>query len=83
MSREVIPEGMTLQERFDSARADLEYWTAQYEQGRGVDDLIAAAQKWGIMCGLAAAAPELQPQLDAIDARLYPSDYPEAEAAPF
>ena len=83
MSREVIPEGMTLQERFDSARADLEYWTAQYEQGRGVDDLIAAAQKWGIMCGLAAAAPELQPQLDAIDPRLYPSEYPEAEAVPF
>ena len=83
MSREVIPEGMTLQERFDSARADLEYWTAQYEQWRGVDDLIAAAQKWGIMCRLAAAAPELQPQLDAIDPRLYPSEYPEAEAVPF
>jgi len=83
MSREVIPEGMTLQERFDSARADLEYWTAQYEQGRGIDDLIAAAQKWGIMCGLAAAAPELKPQLDAIDPRLYPSEYPEAEAVPF
>ena len=83
MSREVIPEGMTLQERFDSARADLEYWAAQYEQWRGVDDLIAAAQKWGIMCGLAAAAPELQPQLDAIAPRLYPSEYPEAEAVPF
>jgi len=83
MSKEAIPEGMTLQERFDSARADLEYWTAQYEQWRGVDDLIAAAQKWGIMCGLAAAAPELQPQLDAIDPRLYPSEYPEAEAVPF
>ena len=83
MSREERPEGMTLQERFDSARADLEYWTAQYEQWRGVDDLIAAAQKWGIMCGLAAAAPELQPQLDAIAPRLYPSEYPEAEAVPF
>lgn len=83
MSKEAIPEGMTLQKRFDSARADLEYWTAQYERWRGVDDLIAAAQKWGIMCGLAAAAPELQPQLDAIDPRLYPSEYPEAEAVPF
>ena len=83
MSREVIPEGMTLQERFDSARADLIYWTGQYEKWRGVDSLIAAAQKWGIMCGLAAAAPELQPQLDAIDPRLYPSEYPEAEAVPF
>lgn len=83
MSREEIAEELTIEQRFNSARADLEYWQGQYEQWHGVDDLIAAAQQWGIMCGLAAAAPELKPQLDAIDARLYPSDYPEAEAVPF
>lgn len=83
MSREQITEPLTLQDRFDNARADLNYWVSQYEQWRGVDDLIAAAQQWGIMCGLAAADPELKPQLDAIGPRLYPSEYPEPEAVPF
>ena len=78
MSRLEHPEGVTLQDRFIEAKGNLDFWMAQFEQWRGVDDLIAAAQQWGIMCGLAAAAPELKPQLDAIDARLYPSDYPEA-----
>lgn len=77
------PEGLTVQDRFTEAKGNLEFWMAQYEKWRGVDDLIAAAQNWGIMCGLTAAAPELQPQLDAIEPRLYPSEYPDAEAVPF
>lgn len=81
------PEGWTVQDRFAEAKGNYEYWTGQYEkaphEALSMDCLIAAAQQWGIMCGLAAAAPELKPQLDAIDARLYPSDYPEAEAVPF
>lgn len=83
MSREEITEPLTLQDRFANARADLNFWMAQYEQWRGVDNLITAAQQWGIMCGLAAADPELRPQLDAIGPRLYPSEYPEPEAVPF
>lgn len=87
MSREEITEPLTLQERFTNARADLNFWMGEYEKGPqgplSVDCLIAAAQAWGKMCGLVAADPELRPQLDAIQPRLYPSEYPEPEAVPF
>ena len=84
MSRdERITADTPLKERFEIAREDLEFWQQQYEQWGKVDDLIAAAQKWGILCGLAAAYPELKEELSTIKPRLYPSEYAEAEPVPF
>lgn len=71
-------------DRFKAAQSDLEYWTAQYKQTGSADDLIAAAQKWGIMCGLAAAAKQfgfsdLQTDLDKLTPQLYPAEYQTAD----
>jgi len=74
----------SLMQSFRVAQADVEYWTAQYRQTHSADDLIAAAQKWGIMCGLATAAAQygysdLQTELDKLTPQLYPAEYQTAD----
>lgn len=69
-----------IRERFTQARERLLFWQKEYEKGRNVEDLIAAAQQWGIMAGLAAAAQEigsgeLAAELERIEPKLYPRDY--------
>lgn len=69
-----------IKDRFKEARQSFAFWSGQYDRGRTPDDLIAAAQEWGIMCGLAAAALEmgdndLTAEIDATDPRLFPHEY--------
>ena len=45
-----------LTQLYKEAEEDMQHWLRNYETGRNVNDLIAAAQKWGNMCGLAIAA---------------------------
>ena len=69
-----------LKAKFDAAQRELSYFLKQYEDYKDADELIAAAQQWGIMCGLATAAEltgsgELKAALDGITPRLYPSEF--------
>jgi hypothetical protein len=87
--------GQAIRERFKAAQESLIFWQNQYERGPGidgaiptgaVDDLITAAQAWGVMAGLAAAAGEigindLPATLDSIEPNLFPRDYKTGQEA--
>lgn len=82
--RPIEGKAQAIRERFSQARDRLTFWQNEYEKGRNVEDLIAAAQAWGVMAGLAAAAQEigseeLAAELERIEPKLYPRDYKPSE----
>ncbi len=62
-----------LMEQFEAVLADLQLWADLYRKTRKEGCKIAAAQKWGILCGLAMAAKQfgISSLQDALD-RLTP-----------
>ncbi len=66
-----------LMEQFEAVLADLKLWTELYEKTRKRRCLLIAAEKWGVLKGIAMAAgqfgiPGPQAALDGIKQRFRP-----------
>lgn len=71
-----------LEEAFETAKDEYDFWTGELEQnGYDADNAIAAAQYYGQMVGIAKAEEEiispspLKDHVDGIKPRLYKEDY--------